>query len=189
MDGPDSHGWWKLDVERAGPGTDYGFLIDDDAKPYPDPRSQWQPNGVHELSRVYNQEMFRWTDAHFQSIPLASGIFYELHIGTFTPEGTFDAAVDRLDHLVELGVTHIELMPVAAYEGRHGWGYDGVSMYAVYEPYGGPDGLKHLINAAHGKGLAVVLDVVYNHFGPSGNYSGNSRHTSLIRIERHGEAQ
>ena len=172
MDGPDSRGWWKLDVERAGPGTDYGFLIDDDAKPYPDPRSHWQPGGVHELSRIYDHELFRWTDANFQAIPLASGVFYELHIGTFTPEGTFDAAIDRLDYLTELGVTHIELMPVAAYEGRHGWGYDGVSMYAVHEPYGGPDGLKRLINAAHGKGLAVVLDVVYNHFGPSGNYSG-----------------
>jgi maltooligosyltrehalose trehalohydrolase len=103
---------------------------------------------------------------------LASGILYELHIGTFTPEGTFDAAANRLDYLVELGVTHVELMPVAAFEGRHGWGYDGVSLYAVHEPYGGPDGLKRFVNAAHSKGLAVLLDVVYNHFGPSGNYTG-----------------
>ena len=108
----------------------------------------------------------------FQAPPLASGILYELHIGTFTPEGTFDAAADKLEYLVELGVTHVELMPVAAFEGRHGWGYDGVALYAVHEPYGGPDGLKRFVNAAHGKGLAVLLDVVYNHFGPSGNYTG-----------------
>ena len=119
---------------------------------YPDPRSQWQPNGVHGLSRVYDQTAFAWTDARFQAPPLASGILYELHIGTFTPEGTFDAAADKLDYLAELGVTHVELMPVAAFEGRHGWGYDGVALYAVHEPYGGPDGLKRFVNAAHAQG-------------------------------------
>ena len=172
MSGPDHRDWWRAGVESAGADTDYGFLVDDDEKCYPDPRSQWQPNGVHGLSRVYDQTKFAWTDASFQAPPLASGILYELHIGTFTPEGTFDAAANRLEYLVELGVTHVELMPVAAFEGRHGWGYDGVSLYAVHEPYGGPDGLKRFVNAAHSKGLAVLLDVVYNHFGPSGNYTG-----------------
>jgi maltooligosyltrehalose trehalohydrolase len=146
--------------------------VDDDAKVYPDPRSAWQPNGVHGLSRVYDHDRFAWSDAQFQAPPLASSIIYELHLGTFTAQDTFDAAIEKLDYLVELGITHIELMPVAAFEGRHGWGYDGVALFAVHEPYGGPDGLKRFVNAAHAKGLAVLLDVVYNHFGPSGNYTG-----------------
>jgi len=172
MKGPDERAWWALEVGKARPGTDYAFLIDDDAQPYPDPRSQWQPDGVHKLSRVYDQSQFQWADAHFQALPLASAIVYELHLGTFTPEGTFDAAIGKLDYLAELGVTHVELMPVAAFEGCHGWGYDGVALSAVHEPYGGPDGLKRFVNAAHEKGLGVLLDVVYNHFGPSGNYAG-----------------
>jgi maltooligosyltrehalose trehalohydrolase len=177
MEGPDDRGWWRLDVtdaeaRDAGGGTDYGFLVDDDAKVYPDPRSAWQPNGVHGLSRVYDHDRFAWSDAQFQAPPLASSIIYELHLGTFTAQDTFDAAIEKLDYLVELGITHIELMPVAAFEGRHGWGYDGVALFAVHEPYGGPDGLKRFVNAAHAKGLAVLLDVVYNHFGPSGNYTG-----------------
>jgi len=171
MNGPDDRGWWKLDVTDAGHGTDYGFLVDDDAKAYPDPRSLWQPDGVHELSRVYDHRRFHWSDARFQAPPLAAGIVYELHAGTFTPQGTFDAAIEKLDYLLELGVTHIQLMPVAAFDGKHGWGYDGVALYAVHQPYGGPDGLKRFVNAAHAKGLAVLLDVVYNHFGPSGNYT------------------
>ena len=172
MQGPDDRGWWHCQVEDAGPGTDYGYLLDDDPKCYPDPRSEWQPNGVHGLSRIYDQAAFEWSDARFQAPPLASAIIYELHIGTFTPEGTFDAAAGKLAYLAELGVTHVELMPVAAFEGRHGWGYDGVALFAVHEPYGGPDGLKRFVNAAHQAGLAVLLDVVYNHFGPSGNYTG-----------------
>jgi maltooligosyltrehalose trehalohydrolase len=172
MNGPHQDGWWQLDVEDAGPGTDYGFLINNDPACYPDPRSQWQPNGVHANSRLYGHAAFGWTDAHFQSIPLAAGVVYEMHVGTFTQEGTFDAAISRLDHLVELGISHVELMPVAAFEGEYGWGYDGVALYAVHEPYGGSDGLKRFVNAAHEKGLAVLLDVVYNHFGPSGNYTG-----------------
>ncbi len=172
MQGPDARGWWFCEVENAGPGTDYGFLIDDDPACYPDPRSQWQPNGVHGLSRVYDQTSFEWSDLHFQASPLGSALIYELHIGTFTPEGTLDAAAAKLDYLARLGVTHVELMPVAAFDGRHGWGYDGVALFAVHGPYGGPDGLKRFVNAAHQAGLAVILDVVYNHFGPSGNYTG-----------------
>jgi maltooligosyltrehalose trehalohydrolase len=172
MEGPGDRGWWRLNVSDAGSGTDYGFLVDDDAQAYPDPRSAWQPNGVHALSRIYDHSGFIWSDAGFQAPPLSSGIVYELHVGTFTAQGTFDAAIEKLDYLVELGVTHVELMPVAAFEGRHGWGYDGVALFAVHEPYGGPDGLKRFVNAAHAKGLCVLLDVVYNHFGPSGNYTG-----------------
>jgi maltooligosyltrehalose trehalohydrolase len=172
MKGPDAQGCWHLDAAEAEPGTDYGYLIDDDPRPYPDPRSQWQPDGVHGLSRLFDQNAFAWTDDRFQARPLPSAIVYELHIGTFTQEGTLDAAIDRLAHLAELGITHVELMPVAAFPGDHGWGYDGVALFAVYEPYGGPEALKRFVNAAHGKGLAVVLDVVYNHFGPVGNYTG-----------------
>jgi maltooligosyltrehalose trehalohydrolase len=172
MQGPDDRDWWRCQVDNAGPGTEYGYLLDDDPKGYPDPRSEWQPNGVHGQSRVYDQAAFEWSDAHFQAPPLASAIIYELHIGTFTLEGTFDAAAAKLAHLAELAVTHVELMPVNAFEGRHGWGYDGVALFSVHEPYGGPDGLKRFVNAAHLAGLAVLLDVVYNHFGPSGNYTG-----------------
>ena len=172
MQGPDHQGWWRLGVENAGPGTDYGFQINDENAVLPDPRSLWQPNGVHKLSRVYDQNAFAWTDAGFQPPPLPSSIIYELHIGTFTPEGTLDAAIAKLDHLVELGITHVELMPVASFDGAHGWGYDGVALNAVHEPYGGPDALKRFVDAAHARSLAVLLDVVYNHFGPSGNYTG-----------------
>ena len=172
MRGPDERGWWRLDALGASAGTDYGFLIDGDDHPYPDPRSQWQPNGVHGLSRIYDQDAFHWTDAQFKPSPLASAIIYELHIGTFTPQGTLDAAVDKLNYLVALGVSHVELMPVAAFAGNHGWGYDGVALYSVHQPYGGPDALKRFVEAAHQRGLAVLLDVVYNHFGPVGNYTG-----------------
>ena len=172
MQGPDDLGWWCADVEGSGPGSDYGFMVDDDPMAYPDPRSLWQPNGVHGLSRVYDQESFAWGDADFRALPLASAVIYELHIGTFTPAGTLDAAIEKLDWVKELGVTHVELMPVAAFDGHHGWGYDGVALYAVHEPYGGPEAMQRFVNAAHDRGLAVLLDVVYNHFGPSGNYTG-----------------
>jgi maltooligosyltrehalose trehalohydrolase len=172
MEGPDEQGWWRLALDCAGAGSDYGFLIDNDRKIYPDPRSEWQPGGVHSLSRVYDQSAFVWTDRLFQAPPLADSIVYELHIGTFTPVGTLDAAIEKLDYLAALGVTHVELMPVASFAGNHGWGYDGVALYAVHQPYGGPDALKRFVDAAHGKGLAVLLDVVYNHFGPVGNYTG-----------------
>jgi maltooligosyltrehalose trehalohydrolase len=172
MLGPDERGWWSVAVEQAGPGTDYGFVLDDDPKAWPDPRSQWQPYGVHGASRVYDQTAFVWSDGSWQAPPLSSGLIYELHVGTFTPKGTFDSAIERLDHLVKLGITHVELMPVAAFPGERGWGYDGAALFAVYEGYGGPDGLKRLVDACHARGLAVLLDVVYNHFGPVGNYTG-----------------
>lgn len=172
MKGPDEQGWWSAEIEAAGPGSEYGFLVDGDPRAYPDPRSLWQPSGVHGLSRVYEHESFPWTDAGFQALPLASAIVYELHAGTFTPEGTLDAAIEKLAHLKQLGVTHVELMPVASFSGNHGWGYDGVALFAVHQPYGGPDALKRFVDAAHRSQLAVLLDVVYNHFGPVGNYSG-----------------
>ena len=182
MEGPNENGWWKATVADAGPGSDYGFRLGDDATIYPDPRSMWQPHGVHGMSRVYDQKAFEWHDARWQAPPLASGILYELHIGTFTREGTLDSAIERLDYLHELGITHIELMPVAAYAGDRGWGYDGVALFAVTDNYGGPDALKRFVDACHVRGLAVVLDVVYNHFGPVGAYAGkfgpylNDRH-------------
>ncbi|HEY2469001.1 MAG TPA: malto-oligosyltrehalose trehalohydrolase [Terracidiphilus sp.] len=170
LHGPDD-GWWRVQVDSAGPGSDYGFQIDNDQTVYPDPRSRWQPNGVHERSRIYDQAAFRWTDQHFQALPLASAVIYELHVGTFTPAGTLDSAIEKLDYLRELGISHVELMPIAAFAGEYGWGYDGVSLLAVHEPYGGPDALKRFVDAAHNRGLAVLLDVVYNHFGPVGNYA------------------
>jgi maltooligosyltrehalose trehalohydrolase len=172
MHGPSERGWWSVSVEQAGPGTDYEFLLDEDAQAWPDPRSQWQPHGVHGASRIYDQTAFAWSDAGWQAPSLARAVIYELHIGTFTPGGTFDSAMERLAYLVELGVTHVELMPVAAFPGGQGWGYDGASLFAVTEQYGGPDGLKRLVDACHARGLAMLLDVVYNHFGPVGNYSG-----------------
>jgi maltooligosyltrehalose trehalohydrolase len=190
---------WSCDADAAQPGDDYGFLIDDDPHVYPDPRSLWQPNGVHARSRIYDQNAFAWQCTHFQPPPLSSALIYELHIGTFTNEGTFDAAIGKLQHLFELGVTHVELMPVSAFAGHHGWGYDGVDLYAVYEPYGGPDGLKRFVDAAHQQGLAVLLDVVYNHFGPVGNYTGKygdyvteSHHTpwgGAVNLDRAGSRE
>ncbi|MCO5969260.1 malto-oligosyltrehalose trehalohydrolase [Actinoallomurus soli] len=167
----DRPGWWTADVGAEGGEQDYGFVLDGDG-PFPDPRSPWQPHGVHGLSRTYDHGRFPWSDEGWRGRPLRGSVLYELHVGTFTPEGTFDAAIERLDHLVDLGVDAVELLPVAAFPGRHGWGYDGVHLWAVHDPYGGPDGLKRFVDAAHRRGLAVVLDVVYNHLGPSGNYLG-----------------
>jgi maltooligosyltrehalose trehalohydrolase len=160
-------GWWGAADELAA-GADYCFRINGET--FPDPRSPWQPAGVHGRSRHVDHSAFRWTDSGWQAPPLPAALIYELHIGTFTAEGTFDAAIWRLDHLVRLGVTHIEIMPVAEFLGDRGWGYDGVYPFAPHHAYGGPDGLKRLVNACHAKGVAVLLDVVYNHLGPSGNY-------------------
>jgi len=173
MEGPTERGFWKLDVEEAVHGCDYAFLLDDDTRPYPDPRSFWQPKGVHDFSRVFDHGKFPWTDEKFRPVPLASAIIYEMHLGTFTEGGTFDSAIDRLDYLCELGITHIELLPISAFEGNFSWGYDGVAPYAPDETYGGPDAVKRFVDACHCRGLGVILDVVYNHFGPSGNYTNN----------------
>ena len=171
MNGPNKRGWWTLEVEAAGCGDDYGFLINDDPTVYPDPRSLRQPNGVHGLSRLYNHADFEWHDETWRGSPKTGAIIYEIHIGTFSKEGTFDGAIQHLDYLEELGVTHVEVMPVAEFSGDRGWGYDGVALFATHEPYGGPDGFKRFVDACHERCLSVILDVVYNHFGPVGNYA------------------
>ncbi len=165
----DAGGWWQAEVEAPGAGVDYGFLVDGDG-PFPDPRSPSQPNGVHALSRTVDHRSFTWSDAAWQAPRLDEAVIYEVHVGTFTPAGTFDGVADRLDDLVELGITHVELMPVVEFPGQRGWGYDGVDLFAPHHAYGGPDGLKRLIDACHAHGLAVLVDVVWNHLGPDGNY-------------------
>jgi maltooligosyltrehalose trehalohydrolase len=157
-------GWWT--AEAAAPaGTRYAFRLDG-GEPLADPRSPRQPDGPQGASQTYDHDAFAWSDAGWRGTPAAGAVIYELHIGTFTPEGTLDAAIERIDHLVALGVTVVELMPVAAFPGDHGWGYDGIGLWAVHEPYGGPDALKRFVDACHQRGLAVFLDVVYNHVGP-----------------------
>ncbi|MET8414606.1 malto-oligosyltrehalose trehalohydrolase [Streptomyces sp. NPDC005134] len=160
-------GWWTADAEAAD-GDRYGFVLDD-GPVLPDPRSRRQPDGPDGESAVVDQEAYPWR-AVWSGRGLPGAVLYELHIGTYTEEGTFDAAAARLPHLAELGITHVSLMPVCPFPGTHGWGYEGVSLWAVHEPYGGPEGLKRFVDTAHGLGLAVVLDVVHNHLGPSGNY-------------------
>jgi maltooligosyltrehalose trehalohydrolase len=153
----------------ARPGDRYFYIVDQN-KPVPDPVSRLLPEGVHGPTEIVDPEKFAWSDANWRGLTLGDYMIYELHIGTFTPEGTFDAAVARLPYLKELGITVIEIMPVAAFPGTRNWGYDGVSPYAVQASYGGSEGLKRLVNAAHKLGLAVMLDVVYNHLGNEGNY-------------------
>lgn len=161
-------GWWATPLALA-PGDEYGFVLDDgDVRP--DPRSRRQPRGVHDLSAWDDPASFAWSDHAWTGRQLAGGVIYELHVGTFTPEGTLYAAIGRLPHLVELGVTHVELLPVNGFNGTHNWGYDGVLWYTVQEDYGGPEAYRRFVDAAHAAGLAVVQDVVYNHLGPSGNY-------------------
>ena len=169
---PGEHKIWSAVVDEAEPGMDYGFILNGEEPAVPDPRSPWQPNGVNGLSRIVDHSAFHWNDDGFQAIPLPSAVIYELHVGTFTPEGTLDAAIGKLDYLKELGITHVELMPLAAFSGQHGWGYDGVALFAPHQVYGGPDAVKRFVDAAHARRLAVIHDVVYNHFGPSGNYTG-----------------
>ncbi len=165
----DGAGWWRADV-AAGPGRAYAYLLDDDETPLPDPRSRWQPTGVHGASRIHDGTAFEWTDGWWTGRQLPGSVVYELHIGTFTPGGTFDTAIERLDHLAELGVDLVEVLPVNAVDGPRNWGYDGVGWYAVTENYGGPDGFKRFVDACHARDMGVVLDVVYNHLGPSGAY-------------------
>ena len=162
-------GWWSS-PEGAHDGDLYGFSVDG-GPARPDPRSMRQPFGVHGPSQVFDAAAHVWADQSWAGRAVAGSVVYELHLGTFTPEGTLDAAIERLGHLAELGVDLVELMPVAAFDGAHGWGYDGVHLFAVHEPYGGPAALQRFVDAAHAAGMGVVLDVVYNHLGPSGNYT------------------
>lgn len=166
---PAENGWCQSKIASANIDDDYGFILDGEG-PFPDPRSRSQPNGVHKLSRLVDENSFQWTDKNWQSRPLASAIIYELHLGTFTTAGTFLSAIERLDHLVSLGVTHVEFLPVVEFSGNHGWGYDGVDLFAPHHAYGSTDDLKKLVNECHARGLGVIMDVVYNHLGPSGNY-------------------
>jgi maltooligosyltrehalose trehalohydrolase len=166
---PSAGGWWASSVDGAGPGTDYSFRING-GPARPDPRSPSQPEGIDGPSRVVDHAAFAWTDGPWRGLPLAGSVLQECHVGTFSAEGTFDGAIGHLDHLVSLGVDAIELLPVAEFSGPHGWGYDGVDLFAPHHAYGGPDGLKRLVDAAHSRGLGVVMDVVYNHLGPAGNY-------------------
>jgi maltooligosyltrehalose trehalohydrolase len=162
-------GYHSALVPGLAAGARYRYRLDGDAT-YPDPASRSQPEGVHGHSEVVDPHAFRWTDAGWGGLDPAGLVIYELHVGTFTGGGTFDAAVERLDDLARLGVTAIELMPVAEFSGTRNWGYDGVGLFAPESAYGGPEGLRRLVDAAHRRGLGVILDVVYNHLGPEGNY-------------------
>ncbi len=168
---PRGDGWFAASLTLED-GDEYGFLLGEGGpgNVRPDPRSRRQPRGVHDLSAWFDPSAHSWQDATWTGRPLAGGVIYEMHIGTFTPEGTLDAAVGRLEHLVELGVDFVEVLPVNAFNGVHNWGYDGVLWYAVHEAYGGPAAYQRFVDACHARGLAVIQDVVYNHLGPSGNY-------------------
>ncbi len=168
-EGPDNGLWvgeWPVPA-----GVRYGFALDGGGV-LPDPRGVRLPDGPHGLTETCDLGVFTWADQGWRGVPWLGSVLYELHIGTFTPGGTFDSAIERLDHLVDLGVTTVEVMPIASFPGRHGWGYDGVAPYAVHEPYGGPYGFMRFVDACHARGLAVCLDVVYNHLGPDGNHVG-----------------
>ena len=164
----DEWGYWQVTLDEIDPGTRYCYQWDGESD-RPDPASKSQPDGVHKASAVVDPR-FDWTDTHWQGIALEQMVMYELHVGTFTPEGTFDAVIPRLPDLKELGVNAIEIMPVAQFPGERNWGYDGVFPFAVQHSYGGVHGLQRLVNACHNQGIAVILDVVYNHLGPEGNY-------------------
>lgn len=194
-------GWWTpaggVPGADSGP-VDYGYLLDDDDTPRPDPRSRRQPDGVHGLSRSFDPSAYAWGDDAWTGRQLAGSVVYELHVGTFTPEGTLDAALGRLDHLVDLGVDLVEVMPVNAFNGTHNWGYDGVDWYAVDESYGGPEAYQRFVDGCHAAGLGVVQDVVYNHLGPSGNYlplygpyltEGRNTWGDLVNLDQEGSAE
>ncbi len=193
--------WWVPDGDVPDPTEgplDYGYLIDDSDVPRPDPRSRRQPAGVHQRSQTYDPSAFTWTDVAWTGRQLPGSVVYELHLGTFTPEGTLDSAIERLDHLRSIGVDLVELMPVNAFNGSHNWGYDGVDWFAVSESYGGPPAYQRFVDACHAAGLGVVQDVVYNHLGPSGNYlplfgpylkSGRNTWGGLINLDDEGSAE
>jgi maltooligosyltrehalose trehalohydrolase len=194
-------GWWTPSEPTPDPtagDTDYGYLIDDADSPVPDPRSRRQPAGVHERSRTFQASDFAWTDDTWTGRQLAGSVVYELHLGTFTPEGTLDAALTRLDHLRSIGVDLVELMPVNSFNGTHNWGYDGVDWFAVDETYGGPAAYQRFVDGCHAAGLGVIQDVVYNHLGPSGNYlplfgpylsEGRNTWGDLVNLDQDGSAE
>ncbi|WP_353720402.1 malto-oligosyltrehalose trehalohydrolase [Dyadobacter sp. 676] len=163
-----AYGFWTLETFALRPGDKYGFLLDDQG-PLPDPATLHQPDGVHGLSGAFDVRKFSWTDGQWKNPAMKDYIIYELHTGTFTPEGTFAGIAEKLGYLAELGVNAIEIMPVSQFAGERNWGYDGVFPYSVQNSYGGPGGLQYLVNACHERGIAVVLDLVYNHLGPEGN--------------------
>ena len=162
-------GWWVAEVDGVGHGTRYGFSLDGGPL-RPDPRSEHQPDGIDGPSVLVDHSRYEWHDEHWSGVDLADAVLYELHVGTFSAAGTFDGAIEHLPHLAALGVDAVELLPVAEFSGERGWGYDGVGLFAVHHAYGGPEGLKRFVDACHGHGLAVVMDVVYNHLGPVGNH-------------------
>lgn len=162
-------GWWQCVVEQAGAGSRYQFSLDG-SPPRPDPRSQYQPEGVDGPSEVVDHGSFAWSDGSWRGLSLPGAVLYEIHTGTFSAAGTFDGAIRRLPHLVELGIDAVELLPVAEFSGSRGWGYDGVDLFSPHHAYGGSEGLKRLVDACHAAGLGVLMDVVYNHLGPAGNY-------------------
>lgn len=165
----DEEGYWQVTATGIEPGTLYYYQLEGNTN-RPDPASRYQPKGVHGPSEVIDNSTFSWTDSNWQGVPLEEMIIYELHVGTFTPEGTFEAIIPRLNELKNLGINALEIMPIAQFPGERNWGYDGVSPYAVQNSYGGPEGFKKLVNACHQHGISVILDVVYNHLGPEGNY-------------------
>jgi maltooligosyltrehalose trehalohydrolase len=164
-------GWFELRDGQIAAGDDYAFVLDG-GPPLPDPRSAWQPHGVHGPSRAVDHGAFAWSDSGWRGRELRDCVVYELHVGTFSEAGTLDGAIEHLAHLTELGVGAVELLPVAAFAGERGWGYDGVDFYAVHRAYGGPEALRRFVDACHATGLAVIMDVVYNHLGPDGNHLG-----------------
>ncbi len=190
--------WWSPVGPVPEGEVDYGYLIDDEDTPRPDPRSRRQPAGVHGRSRTFDPTAYAWTDDAWTGRQLAGGVIYELHVGTFTPEGTLDAALGRLGHLRSIGVDFVELLPVNAVNGTHNWGYDGVLWSAVSEEYGGPEAYQRFVDGCHAAGLGVIQDVVYNHLGPSGNYlpefgpylkSGANTWGDLVNLDDEGSAE
>jgi len=182
-------GWWRAQLADAtgSDGTDYAYRLDG-GEPLADPRSLRQPYGPAGSSRTYDHGSFAWTDARWRGAPGPGAVIYELHVGTFTAAGTLDAAIGRLDYLTGLGVTVVELMPLAAFPGEHGWGYDGIGLWAVHEPYGGPDALKRFVDACHARGLAVYLDVVYNHVGPGNRLASFGPYFTSVHMTPWGPA-
>lgn len=177
-----AEGWHERLLPQARPGSRYSFVVGEDLR-VPDPASRFQPEDVHGPSEVIDPAAYDWQDAAWQGVPWEAAVIYELHLGAFTPEGSFHAAIGKLDHLAALGVTLIELMPVADFPGSRNWGYDGVLPYAPDASYGRPEDFKALVDAAHARGIGVLLDVVYNHFGPEGNYLG--AYAGAFFTERH----